>query len=105
MSSNQPSLKTVVPGSRTLEEIYEDEAHQIVDEALDNAMRRLMAKFENNDNLRPDFHAGNMTEDEDKGAIDPETGTLIPNIKWMSADNFTVAGGLEKVEEFIQVGL
>lgn len=102
MSSKQPALKTIVPGSRTLEEIYEDEAHQIVDEAIDNAMRRLMAKFENDiSNIRPEDMS--QTEEE-QGIIDPETGKPIANIKWMSAENFTVAGGLEKVEEFIQVG-
>jgi len=103
MTSKQPSVRTIVPGSRTLEEIYEDEAHQIVDEAIDNAMKRLMAQFENINNIRPDA-LGEMAENEqEKGTIDPDTGEIIPNIKWMSADNFTVAGGLEKVEEFIQV--
>lgn len=102
MTSNQHSVRTIVQGSRTLEEIYEDEAHQIVDEAIDNAMKRLMAKFENVSNIRTDEMAEN---EQEKGTIDPETGELIPNVKWMSAENFTVAGGLEKVEEFIQVGL
>lgn len=104
MSSKQPALKTIVPGSRTLEEIYEDEAHQIVDEAIDNAMRRLMARFENDVQNAEQIKQEDMAEEEGQVVIDQETGKPIPNIKWMSADNFTVAGGLEKVEEFIQVG-
>ncbi|XP_015752714.1 PREDICTED: A-kinase anchor protein 14-like [Acropora digitifera] len=38
-NSNKPAplLRTVVPGNRTLDEIYEDEAREIVDEAIDNA--------------------------------------------------------------------
>lgn len=104
MSSKQPAMKTIVPGSRTLEEIYEDEAHQIVDEAIDNAMRRLMARFENDAQTFDQMKPEDMAEDEGQIVIDQETGKPIPNIKWMSADNFTVAGGLEKVEEFIQVG-
>ena len=93
-----PIIRTVVPGNRTLDEIYEEEAREIVDEAIENARRRLSV-----------FAGGAKDEEapdarEDEPTIDPETGYEIPNIKWMTADNFTVAGGLEKIEEFIQVG-
>ena len=92
-----PVIRTVVPGNRTLEEIYEDEAREIVDEAIDNARLRLSV------------YAGGAKESDvpdvkdDEPTIDPETGYEIPNIKWMTSENFTVAGGLEQIEEFIQV--
>ena len=93
-----PIIRTVVPGNRTLEEIYEEEAREIVDEAIENARRRLSvyASASGEDAVAPDLK-------EDEPTIDPEAGYEIPNIKWMTADNFTVAGGLEKIEEFIQV--
>ena len=91
-----PIIRTVVPGNRTLEEIYEEEAREIVDEAIDNARRRLSAYASVKESDVPDFK-------DDEPTIDPETGYEIPNIKWMTSENFTVAGGLEKVEEFIRV--
>ena len=94
-----PIIRTVVPGNRTLDEIYEEEAREIVDEAIENARRRLSV------------YAGGSSGGDEEGpgkdgepTIDPETGYEIPNIKWMTAENFTVAGGLEKIEEFIKVG-
>lgn len=91
-----PIIRTVVPGNRMLEEIYEEEAREIVDEAIDNARRRLSV-----------YASGAKESDvpdvkDDEPTIDPETGYEIPNIKWMTSENFTVAGGLEKIEEFIQ---
>lgn len=92
-----PIIRTVVPGNRTIDEIYEEEAREIVDEAIENARRRLSVYAGGaRDGEAPDVK-------EDEPTIDPETGYEIPNIKWMTADNFTVAGGLEKIEEFIQV--
>ena len=93
-----PIIRTVVPGNRTLEQIYEDEAREIVDEAIENARRRLSnaGGSEATDGEAPEGRDYEST-------IDPETGYEIPNIKWMSAENFTVAGGLEKIEEFIKV--
>lgn len=92
-------IRTVVPGNRTLEEIYEEEAREIVDEAIENARRRFSV-----------YAGGSLARDgeapegkDDEPTTDPETGYEIPNIKWMTADNFTVAGGLEKIEEFIEV--
>ncbi|XP_068733837.1 A-kinase anchor protein 14-like [Montipora capricornis] len=92
-----PIIRTVVPGNRTLEQIYEDEAREIVDEAIENARRRLSnaGGSEATDGEAPDGRDYEST-------IDPDTGYEIPNIKWMSAENFTVAGGLEKIEEFIK---
>lgn len=93
-----PVIRTVVPGNRTIDEIYEEEAREIVDEAIENARRRLSVYAGGaRDGEAPDV------KDDDEPTIDPETGYEIPNIKWMTADNFTVAGGLEKIEEFIQV--
>lgn len=94
-----PIIRTVVPGNRTIEEIYEEEAREIVDEAIENARRRLSVYAIAGG--AGDAEAPDLKEDEP--TIDPETGYEIPNIKWMTADNFTVAGGLEKIEEFIQV--
>lgn len=92
-----PIIRTVVPGNRTLEEIYEEEAREIVDEAIENARRRLSVSASGaKESEAPDVK-------DDEPTIDPETGYEIPNIKWMTAENFTVAGGLEKIEEFIQV--
>lgn len=94
-----PIIRTVVPGNRTLEEIYEEEAREIVDEAIENARRRFAVH--SGESAGRDGEAPDAKDDEP--TIDPETGYEIPNIKWMTADNFTVAGGLEKIEEFIQV--
>lgn len=91
-----PVIRTVVPGNRTLDQIYEDEAREIVDEAIENARRRMA------DYAGEDGREGEAPAQQDQPIIDPETGYEIPNIKWMTADNFTVAGGLEKIEEFIQ---
>lgn len=91
-----PVIRTVVPGNRTLDQIYEDEAREIVDEAIENARRRMA------DYVGDDGREGEAPAQQDQPIIDPETGYEIPNIKWMTADNFTVAGGLEKIEEFIQ---
>lgn len=91
-----PVIRTVVPGNRTLDQIYEDEAREIVDEAIENARRRMA------DYAGEDGREGEAPAQQDQPTIDPETGYEIPNIKWMTADNFTVAGGLEKIEEFIQ---
>lgn len=104
MNSKQPSFKTIVPGNRNLDEIFEEEAHQIVDEAIDNAMKRLMVNL-GIAGQKDESTEGQANQEEEKGTVDPETGAFIPNIKWMSADNFTVAGGLEKVEEFIKVNM
>lgn len=93
-----PIIRTVIPGNRTLEEIYEDEAREIVDEAIENARRRLSSY--DGGSLARDGEAPEVKDDEP--TIDPETGYEIPNIKWMTADNFTVAGGLEKIEEFVK---
>ena len=90
-------IRTVVPGNRTLDQIYEDEAREIVDEAIENARRRMA------DYAGEDGREGEAPAQQDQPIIDPETGYEIPNIKWMTADNFTVAGGLEKIEEFIKV--
>ena len=92
-----PVIRTVVPGNRTLDQIYEDEAREIVDEAIENARRRMA------DYAGEDGREGEAPAQQDQPIIDPETGYEIPNIKWMTADNFTVAGGLEKIEEFIKV--
>lgn len=89
-------IRTVVPGNRTLDQIYEDEAREIVDEAIENARRRMA------DYAGEDGREGEAPAQQDQPIIDPETGFEIPNIKWMTADNFTVAGGLEKIEEFIK---
>ncbi|CAH3119956.1 unnamed protein product [Pocillopora meandrina] len=89
-------IRTVVPGNRTLDQIYEDEAREIVDEAIENARRRMA------DYAGEDGREGEAPAQQDQPIIDPETGYEIPNIKWMTADNFTVAGGLEKIEEFIK---
>lgn len=91
-----PVIRTVVPGNRTLDQIYEDEAREIVDEAIENARRRMA------DYAGEDGREGEAPAQQDQPTIDPETGYEIPNIKWMTADNFTVAGGLEKIEEFIK---
>lgn len=91
-----PVIRTVVPGNRTLDQIYEDEAREIVDEAIENARRRMA------DYASEDGREGEAPAQQDQPIIDPETGYEIPNIKWMTADNFTVAGGLEKIEEFIK---
>ena len=96
-----PIIRTVVPGNRTLEEIYEDEAREIVDEAIENARRRLSVY--DGGSLARDGEAPEAKDDEP--TIDPETGYEIPNIKWMAADNFTVAGGLEKIDEFVKASL
>lgn len=93
-----PIIRTVVPGNRTLDEIYEEEAREIVDEAIENARRRLSV-YAGGSTARD----GEGPEEKDEPTIDPETGYEIPNIKWMTAENFTVAGGLEKIEEFIKV--
>lgn len=85
-----------MPGNRTLDQIYEDEAREIVDEAIENARRRMA------DYAGEDGREGEAPAQQDQPIIDPETGYEIPNIKWMTADNFTVAGGLEKIEEFIK---
>lgn len=89
-------IRTVVPGNRTLDQIYEDEAREIVDEAIENARRRIA------DYAGEDGREAEAPDQDDQPTIDPETGYEIPNIKWMTADNFTVSGGLEKIEEFIQ---
>lgn len=91
-----PVIRTVVPGNRTLDQIYEDEAREIVDEAIENARRRIT------DYAGEDGREAEAPDQDDQPTIDPETGYEIPNIKWMTADNFTVSGGLEKIEEFIQ---
>lgn len=91
-----PVIRTVVPGNRTLDQIYEDEAREIVDEAIENARRRIA------DYAGEDGREAEAPDQDDQPTIDPETGYEIPNIKWMTADNFTVSGGLEKIEEFIQ---
>ncbi|XP_022797519.1 A-kinase anchor protein 14-like [Stylophora pistillata] len=91
-----PVIRTVVPGNRTLDQIYEDEAREIVDEAIENARRRIP------DYAGEDGREAEAPDQDDQPTIDPETGYEIPNIKWMTADNFTVSGGLEKIEEFIQ---
>ncbi|XP_031568893.1 A-kinase anchor protein 14-like [Actinia tenebrosa] len=101
MTSKQPSHKTIVPGNRSQEEIFEEEAHQIVDEAIDNAMKRLRVNVGIAEQ-KDESPEGQANQEEEKGTVDPETGAFIPNINWMSADNFTVTGGLEKVEEFIK---
>lgn len=88
-------IRTVVPGNRSAEEIYEDEAHQIVDEAIENALHRIGS------NVEIDKIDQNQPAEEEP-VVDPETGFVIPNVKWMSAENFSVAGGLEKIEEFIK---
>ena len=103
MSGSDPTVtqgrvvRTVVPGNRSVDEVYENEAHQIVDEAIENAFHRLGANEEvnNTDQIPP---AG------EEPVVDPETGYVIPNVKWMSAENFSVAGGLENIEEFVKVG-
>lgn len=91
-----PVIRTVVPGNRTLDQIYEDEAREIVDEAIENARCRIA------DYAGEDGREAEAPDQDDQPTIDPETGYEIPNIKWMTADNFTVSGGLEKIEEFIQ---
>lgn len=99
VSKNQPVVRTIVPGNRTLDEIYEDEAREIVDEAIENARRRLNV-YAGHDIVEDPGRLG----DREEPTVDPDTGYVIPNVTWMSADNFTVAGGLEKIEEFIEVG-
>lgn len=100
---------------------YVDEAHRIVDTAIENACRRLVEEpsLQNKENVgdhnynedgEPTANAGNvnLAEKEDAyldklGKIDSKTFAKIPNITWMSIENFTVDSGLNKIEQFIEV--
>ncbi len=93
---------------------YVDEAHRIVDIAIENACKRLLEepRLQNKENDGDPNHKG---DDElaakeandaylDKlGKIDSKTFAQIPNITWMSIGDFTVDGGLNKIEQFIEV--
>ena len=104
---------------------YAGEAHRIVDAAIENAFKRLVEEpsLQNKENHgdinsnRSDEHAENLKDDAnlaakeakdiylDKlGKIDSQTFNHIPNITWMSIGDFTVDGGLNKIEQFIEVG-
>jgi len=105
--ANLPNKVTVVPGNRGEEEIYEEEAHKLVDEAIENATRRLLAEL-GLGGIR--VHGGSAEDDEkalqdlkakEQARIEAEGGELIPNIEWMSAGDFTVQGGISKIEEFL----
>ncbi|XP_028400068.1 A-kinase anchor protein 14-like [Dendronephthya gigantea] len=92
---------------------YADEAHRIVDAAIENACRRLaeesgLQNNEPNGDLRyneDDIRVAKEGKDEylDKlGKIDSKTFAEIPNIAWMNIGDFTVDGGLNKIEKFIE---
>ena len=100
---------------------YVDEAHRIVDTAIENACRRLVEEpsLQNKENVGDRNYSENdeptansprnvnLSERDvylDKlGKIDSKTFAKIPNITWMSIENFTVDGGLNKIEQFIEV--
>lgn len=67
-------------------EAYAEEAHRIVDEAIENACKRLSETC--------------MKQNEISLNIDE----VSPNIKWTSIEDFSVENGLLKIEEFLQVG-
>ena len=93
---------------------YVDEAHRIVDVAIENACKRLLEEpsLQNKENDK-DFHQNgndNLAAKEasdtylnELGKIDSKTFAQIPNITWMSIGDFTVDSGLNKIEEFIEV--
>ena len=93
--------------------VYVDEAHRIVDVAIENACKRLLEEpsLLNKENDE-DFHENrndNLAAKEasdtylDKlGKMDSKTFAQIPNITWMSIGDFTVDGGLNKIEQFIE---
>ncbi|CAB4035888.1 Hypothetical predicted protein [Paramuricea clavata] len=93
---------------------YVDEAHHIVDVAIENACKRLLEEpsLQNKENDRDLNYNGNgdLVAKEAKdmyldklGKIDSKTFAEIPNITWMSIGDFTVDGGLNKIEQFIEV--
>ena len=100
---------------------YVDEAHRIVDTAIENACRRLVEEpsLQNKANVgehycnEDDERAENSPENinlaakdahlNKLGKIDSKTFAQIPNITWMSIENFTVDSGLNKIEQFIEV--
>lgn len=92
---------------------YVDEAHHIVDVAIENACKRLLEEpsLQNKENDRDLNYNGNgdLVAKEAKdtyldklGKIDSKTFAEIPNITWMSIGDFTVDGGLNKIEQFIE---
>ena len=93
---------------------YVDEAHRIVDVAIENACKRLLEEpsLQNKENDK-DFHQNGNDNFAAKEAsdtylnelrkIDSKTFAQIPNITWMSIGDFTVDSGLNKIEEFIEV--
>lgn len=101
---------------------YADEAHRIVDIAIESACKRLreepsLQEKGNKSNrngsgegtaaLSEDVDlVGNDARNEylDKlGKIDSKTFADIPNITWMAIGDFTVDSGLKKIEQFIEV--
>lgn len=95
---------------------YADEAHRIVDAAIENACKRLVEEpslqdeenkgnYETTVNLSGDASnvAKNMSYLDKVGKTDSKTLSQIPNITWMSIEDFTVDGGLNKIENFIEV--
>ena len=91
---------------------YVDEAHRIVDVAIENACKRLLEEPSLQNKENKDHHkeednlAAKETNDtylDQLGKIDSKTFAQIPNITWMSIGDFTVDGGLNKIEQFIEV--
>jgi hypothetical protein len=93
---------------------YVDEAHRIVDVAIENACKRLLeeSSLQNEENDGDLNHTGDDdlpakeasdTHLDKLGKIDSRTFAQIPNITWLSIGDFTVDGGLNKIEQFIEV--
>ena len=89
---------------------YAEEAHRIVDAAIENACKRLAEEpsLQGKESLEYVDVSANEPKDmshlDNLGKIDSKTFAHIPNITWMDIGDFTVDSGLNKIEQFIQVG-
>lgn len=90
--------------------VYASEAHRIVDDVIEKACKRLLSERDTDVNkniseISPSFESDKRLKEAAGGDVvwKTENGNVLPNIKWMSIQDFSIQNGLAKIEEYIQV--
>ena len=88
-------------------DVYAEEAHRIVDEVINKACERLSNEHIQTENTdtKTSFEDDIALKEQEKVEVIWEyvNGKALPNIKWMSIEDFSVEDGLGKIEQFLQV--